>query len=177
MRAEGTGTTTGPLLAEEPALGTFDWFIVRPSNGAGDAPPADASAGSRTHDAAAACATSCAHDTCTTGGVLTSGCEPCVEQVCRFDPFCCAGSWDGICVAEVRTTCKSLKCAEALGTCAHGLCVSGGPLVPACDSAAPSQSCVEQICNVDPFCCEVLAGGWDSSCIHQVDSICGKRCY
>ena len=177
LRAEVTDTTTGQLLVEEPPLGSFDWYIMRPSNGAGDAFPADASAGARIHDSSPACSSACTHDTCTNGVPLTSGCDPCVEQVCRFDPFCCNNAWDGFCVAQVRTVCKSLKCSEATGSCAHDLCASGSSLVAKCDNAAPSQSCVEQICSVDSFCCDAISGSWDSICIHRVDSECGKRCY
>jgi subtilisin-like proprotein convertase family protein len=47
----------------------------------------------------------CAHGICTTGAKLTSGCDPCVTQICAADSFCCASSWDSICVGEVSSIC------------------------------------------------------------------------
>jgi hypothetical protein len=41
-------------------------------------------------------------------------------------------------------------------SCAHGLCFPGDPLDPTCSP------CVEQVCAVDSFCCEVA---WDSLCV------------
>jgi hypothetical protein len=34
-------------------------------------------------------------------------------------------------------------------------------------------ACVQQICGVDPFCCNT---GWDSYCAGEVNSVCGKTC-
>jgi hypothetical protein len=36
-----------------------------------------------------------------------------------------------------------------------------------------SDSCVAQVCAVDPFCC---ASGWDGQCVQEVNSICHKTC-
>src|SRR5262249_28620560 len=47
----------------------------------------------------------CAHSLCTTGTRLTSGCDPCVTQICAADSFCCRSSWDSICVGEVSSIC------------------------------------------------------------------------
>jgi hypothetical protein len=47
----------------------------------------------------------CSHDFCLTGAALVSGCDPCVSQICAFDPFCCSNSWDGQCVGEVGSIC------------------------------------------------------------------------
>lgn len=52
---------------------------------------------------------SCAHDKCTTGVALTSGCDSCVTAVCAADSFCCSSSWDSICVGEVTSVC-GLSC-------------------------------------------------------------------
>lgn len=52
-------------------------------------------------------ATSCAHATCSTGDKLTAGCgDPCVDQVCGADPYCCNTKWDGVCVREVKSVCS-----------------------------------------------------------------------
>jgi hypothetical protein len=47
----------------------------------------------------------CAHSLCTTGTALTSGCDPCVTQICQEDSFCCNTGWDSICVNEVASVC------------------------------------------------------------------------
>jgi Notch-like protein len=47
----------------------------------------------------------CAHDICVTGVALVNGCHPCVSSICGVDPFCCATSWDSICVGEVSSVC------------------------------------------------------------------------
>jgi hypothetical protein len=38
----------------------------------------------------------CAHDKCTTGVALDPECDPCVQQICDVDPYCCGTAWDGI---------------------------------------------------------------------------------
>ena len=53
----------------------------------------------------------CDHDKCVTGVALDPACDPCVAQICSVDPFCCAASWDDICVDEVSTIC-GLLCAD-----------------------------------------------------------------
>ena len=114
---------------------------------------------------------SCSHDKCVTGGPLLSSCNSCVSQICTADPYCCNTSWDSICVSEVRTVCNSLVCSEAQGSCAHSQCVSGTALVNGCDSA--QANCVSTICASDPYCCST---SWDSICVGEVQSICGKSC-
>jgi len=47
----------------------------------------------------------CTHEICATGSALISGCESCVTQICASDSFCCANSWDSICVGEVSSIC------------------------------------------------------------------------
>lgn len=46
------------------------------------------------------------HDCCTQG---TPGCcdEECCNTVCGIDPFCCAVSWDAICVGEAQSFCAT----------------------------------------------------------------------
>jgi hypothetical protein len=51
--------------------------------------------------------------------------------------------------------------------CPHDKCDTGGPLGPLCDP------CVAQICDVDPFCCNVA---WDGICVNQVTTVCGLSC-
>ncbi|MBK8996420.1 MAG: hypothetical protein IPM35_11820 [Myxococcales bacterium] len=119
----------------------------------------------------------CAHDVCSTGVKLTSGCDAatgnCVSKVCAVDSFCCNQDWDSLCVMEVRTVCKSLKCSESQGSCSHTLCTTGTALVNNCDSA--KANCVNQICAVDSYCCTNF---WDSYCVSEVASVCanGHNC-
>lgn len=49
----------------------------------------------------------CAHDLCTTGTKLKSGCSACATAVCAQDPYCCATSWDGTCVSETDDDCDA----------------------------------------------------------------------
>ncbi|MCI0658850.1 MAG: hypothetical protein L0170_17500, partial [Acidobacteria bacterium] len=178
FRAETAGTTTGAgSLAEIPAIGSLQWYVARAANGAGDGPAGNASSGPRVHDSAVVCSSSCGHDKCALGVALAAGCEPCVSRICTVDPYCCNTLWDEFCVAEVRTICRHLRCSEGQGTCTHGLCTGGPALVAGCDTAAPSTSCVQQVCAADPFCCDGATGSWDAICVHEVDSICGKRCF
>ena len=39
----------------------------------------------------------CAHSVCEVGDALALGCDPCVDQICDIDPFCCSDSWDPLC--------------------------------------------------------------------------------
>ncbi|MGH9885919.1 MAG: S8 family serine peptidase, partial [bacterium] len=105
---------------------------------------------------------SCAHPICSTGGRLTSSCDPCAAQICAQDSFCCNTSWDNVCVGEVQSVCHQ-TCGG--GACAHPVCAAGVKLTPTCDS------CAGQICAQDSFCC---SNTWDSLCVSEVSSICGQ---
>jgi len=48
---------------------------------------------------------SCAHGMCFTGVALNPFCNTCVDTVCLFDSFCCATTWDDICISEVALYC------------------------------------------------------------------------
>ena len=48
---------------------------------------------------------------------------------------------------------------------AHPTCETGVALAPTCDD------CVDQICNVDPYCCATY---WDSICVGEVLSVCDQ---
>jgi hypothetical protein len=50
----------------------------------------------------------CAHDVCSQGGALESGCDSCVTTVCAADPFCCETSWDQMCVREAAEMCGAV---------------------------------------------------------------------
>ncbi|HEX7839240.1 MAG TPA: S53 family peptidase [Kofleriaceae bacterium] len=51
----------------------------------------------------------CSHLLCNTGAALVSGCNSCATSICAADSFCCASSWDSICVGEVSSVC-GLSC-------------------------------------------------------------------
>lgn len=59
-------------------------------------------------------------------------------------------------------------CVTPPQTCAHDDCQTGGPLTVGCNS------CVTNICAVDPFCCNVA---WDSICVGEVASVCQEACF
>jgi hypothetical protein len=112
------------------------------------------------------------HGKCTTGAPFSNPTEACVADICAADSFCCTNAWDAMCVAEVRTVCDSLACAEANGSCTHSLCTSGAALVNSCDSS--KADCVSAVCNVDSFCC---TSAWDGTCVSEVDTVCGNNCH
>jgi len=113
-----------------------------------------------------ASAQTCSHDLCTSGSKLTSGCDPCVTQICAADSYCCTTAWSSVCVAEVSSICGENTCSGG-GSCAHAICSTGGKLASGCDS------CVTQICAKDSFCC---TSNWDSACVAEVGTICGETC-
>ncbi len=119
------------------------------------------------------CPPQCAHGKCATGAALDAACDACAAQVCAVDPFCCQLAWDSTCVSEVRTVCRSLICAGSWGTCAHGLCETGGALRAECDNPPLTPSCVTAICSADGFCCSNL---WDSTCVSVIGTVCGMNC-
>ncbi len=47
----------------------------------------------------------CAHELCEEGGKLSSSCDPCVQQICAQDAYCCNTAWDGVCVGQVASVC------------------------------------------------------------------------
>lgn len=51
--------------------------------------------------------------------------------------------------------------------CPHTECTAGGPLNASCSACAAS------ICAVDSFCCTT---SWDTICVGEVTSVCGKSC-
>jgi subtilisin family serine protease len=121
----------------------------------------------------AAIAAACTHDTCVASTALGTGCNACVASICDVDPYCCNTYWDGICVSEMQSVCGSLRCSASQGTCQHTLCTTGTRLSNGCDVPPATSSCVTSICSVDPYCCTTA---WDSYCVNEVYSVCGKNC-
>ncbi|MBW2693214.1 MAG: hypothetical protein JRE57_11365 [Deltaproteobacteria bacterium] len=109
----------------------------------------------------------CAHDICESGDALASNCDSCVQDICRFDPYCCDGAqggWDDFCIEKVLTECGDWICAAA---CKHNLCEVGEPLDSTCNT------CAAQVCFEDPICC---TDTWDSTCIGLVGTVCNHQC-
>ncbi len=112
----------------------------------------------------------CAHDVCVSGLALVKACSACATAVCNADSYCCSGSWDSICVGEVPTYCGQ-SCNGGGFTCSHPICSTGSSLVSGCDSG--QGNCVQSVCAQDSFCCST---SWDSFCVSEVTSVCGKSC-
>jgi hypothetical protein len=106
---------------------------------------------------ASACQIDCAQrewsSTCVGAVTSPSGCG----EVCP--------RWSASCVDKVDSACGAF-CPQT-GTCDHDKCLQGGPLADGCDS------CVSQICALDPDCC---SGEWDAYCVVKVGSVCGVNC-
>jgi hypothetical protein len=54
----------------------------------------------------------CDHDVCAEGGPLDVNvcADTCVRDLCNYDPQCCGGTWDAICVDEVADACAGRTC-------------------------------------------------------------------
>ncbi len=164
-------------VTETPAAGSFYWVLVRGANGGGESPPGNARIGGaiapRIQDTYVADCPLCSHRKCDAGDPLLAYCGTCEESICAADPACCSSTWDAGCIAQVRTVCASLSCPDSAGSCAHGPCVAGAPLVSGCDNPPVSPGCVAAICADDPACC---ATEWDPICMAEVETICGFSC-
>jgi len=106
----------------------------------------------------------CTHDLCEVGEGLNSNCDPCVTDICQFDPYCCQTEWDDFCVEKVLSECGDWTCAAA---CSHNPCETGEPLDSTCNT------CSAQVCFVDPTCC---TDAWDQACVVLVDEVCHQQC-
>ncbi len=54
------------------------------------------------------------------------------------------------------------------GVCGQSLCeISSSPMLYGC------HSCVDQICDIDPSCCDTA---WGQACVDKVDTVCGLVC-
>lgn len=92
-------TATDP---ETPAPGEVFYYLVRSDNDCpGSGPLGDGNGAPRE---GAECV-ACAHDTCDIGPALDPSCDPCVDQICQEDPYCCDTYWDSVCVGEVESVC------------------------------------------------------------------------
>lgn len=88
--------------------------------------------------------------------------EACCNTVCNIDPFCCEGTWDGLCAQTAQAS-----CADPIDSCG----VSGRSCwipnyLPGCSDG----TCCTLICGtIDPFCCEAR---WDAVCAREAGFLC-----
>jgi hypothetical protein len=77
------------------------------------------------------------------------------------------GLWTQTCVNAAQTVCD-VQCGTPTNTtCAHEVCVTGGPLAASCNA------CVAKVCQAQASCC---SGTWDASCVNLVGTQCGATC-
>jgi hypothetical protein len=90
--------------------------------------------------------------------------DPCAQQICTVDPYCCNTAWDAICSGRVATT-----CGKTCSNCGANICQQqSGPIGTGCDG-----QCAASICARDSYCCSTR---WDSRCVAEVASVCGLSC-
>ncbi len=110
----------------------------------------------------------CDHDICAQGDALVSSCDPCAQQVCAADSYCCNDQWDSVCVGEVTSVC-GLTCGAgggnggSGGSCDHDEFTTGDALSSSCDP------CSATVCSSDTYCCNDL---WDSVCVDEASNWC-----
>ena len=102
-----------------------------------------------------ACGNDAVEDAEVCDGVDLAG-QDCVSQGFGGGTLACADD----CTAFDTSNCT-------VGGCTHDICAQGEALVVGCDD------CVDQICALDPFCCD---DSWDGQCVNEVNSICGIVC-
>jgi len=117
----------------------------------------------------------CEHSKCAVGTAMTTGCDPCVNEICAIDGSCCKNTYGGTCAHDycnlgvplangcntcVNSICAAdpTCCAHSWGSCAHDYCETGTSLNANCDS------CVTTVCDKDPRCCADTTPG---TCAHD----------
>jgi hypothetical protein len=86
----------------------------------------------------------------------------CCNSVCNIDPFCCDGTWDGVCVATA-----ALQCASPLAACGE---TERSCWIPNYQPGCSDSTCCTSVCrDIDPFCCEAR---WDAVCAREATFIC-----
>ncbi len=113
------------------------------------------------------CDKNCINFTCGANNSCPPPGTPCVAG----RELCCHG-----CGVDERTGDEG--CCAPSG-CAHGVCVQGAPLIPACGcpvctggSVTPDR-CISEVCELLPHCCCL---GWDQECIDAAVDVCGATC-
>jgi hypothetical protein len=113
------------------------------------------------------------NQTCTNGACVTNACNGCVDKTtgqCETGTTsqdCGTGGNPCATCASGQTCDATTHTCVATSSCSHSECNKGTKLVNGCDT------CVTEICAKDSYCCTVK---WDSICVREVKSICGKAC-
>jgi len=93
--------------------------------------------------------------------------QQCCDRVCSIDAFCCAVSWDESCVRTVGFECaQTPSCQPVLGIPPFGSCLIEH-LSPGCNDPA----CCDEVCAINPFCCETV---WDAQCVDDAGAFCSS---
>ncbi|MFM7051370.1 MAG: zinc-dependent metalloprotease family protein, partial [Planctomycetota bacterium] len=91
-----------------------------------------------------------------TGSCFTAHANPvctdaqCCTAVCALDPLCCSAAWDASCAAAAAANCAGCGNPNA-----------GGCLTAHATPYCADQSCCQQVCSQDDFCCNTE---WDALC-------------
>lgn len=93
-------------------------------------------------------------DCCQAGraaGCLDDGCE---GEVCAVDPFCCRGTWDGVCADAAAGICEICGAGEGECCSANGMqgCIDDACVFTICDNGGEA---------IDATCC---TDAWDQAC-------------
>ncbi len=117
------------------------------------------------------CGDPCAGECCSPNGTPKCNDEDCCDAVCAIDVFCCDENWDLTCANLARSTpnctgpmdaCPAPECGDPdAGDC----CTPNG--TPSCSNL----TCCDQVCNVDPLCCDEA---WDSICAQRALDTCNS---
>jgi hypothetical protein len=113
-----------------------------------------------------------AGDCCQAHGTAACADKDCCEAVCNVDPVCCDTIWDATCAGEARKQ-PACGCISDCGDPCAGTCCEPHP-TPLCNDVG----CCEAVCAVDPFCCDLGAGAWDTVCVTIAfsEKACNDNC-
>ena len=115
------------------------------------------------------CGDPCAGDCCIPNFTPKCNDEDCCDSVCAQDSFCCDNEWDLTCASMANLICNDSDEACPAPECgdedAGQCCFANG--TPACND----ETCCDQVCNIDPICCEV---GWDGVCATLAQEQCDE---
>jgi hypothetical protein len=92
--------------------------------------------------------------------------EECCDAICLIDIFCCTTEWDQFCAdtAQSNPACETACPDPECGTPEAGNCC-----FPHNNPNCSDESCCDEVCAVDAFCCE---GAWDQTCAAIANDLC-----
>ena len=93
-----------------------------------------------------------------------AGCDnaECCNNVCYVDPYCCEIRWDQICADGA-----DILCPENFPEC--GFVLNGSCFIPHKKPFCDDGRCCENVCNIEPTCCELE---WDELCVETAERNC-----